>query len=145
MITHPKEGMKVKVVANSNGHDYTVGATYAIKRVDHSDNTCRLTDPMGRTLDWCPTADLIACNQLGWDWLRENLPADALELLCAFDGLENLSLKEEVSNTLISGIPDLRQRILDATEAQANSAQTSKDKSPDKADDDDFDLDLDLP
>lgn len=144
MIKNPKEGMKVKVVANSNGHDYILGATYSIYKIFIAEGTCCLANAMRRGSYWCPFSDLADANQIGWDWLRDNLPSEARDILGAFDGLECLMLKEEIANTLVSRIPDLRQRILDVTEAQANPAQADDAKSPDPDDDsDDSDDDSD--
>lgn len=140
MIKNPKEGMKVKVIANSNGHDYILGATYSICGIFIADETCRLSNAIRRGIRWCPFSDLAAANQIGWDWLRDNLPSEAIDILGAFDGLDGLILKEEIANALVSGLPDLRQRILDVTEAQANQAQADDAKSDaDAAADDDSD------
>ena len=120
MITNPVKGMRVKVIANSTDHEYTVGQTYTIKRIAYSQGCCRLADSKGRTLNWCCFADLASNRQVGWDWLSANLPSETLKILSAFDGLDGLTLKEEIANALVSEITDLRQRILDVTESQSD-------------------------
>jgi len=56
-------------------------------------------------------------NSIGWEWLKGQLPAEALEALSAFDGLHTLTLRPDIRIALIDRTPELRDRILDACEA----------------------------
>jgi hypothetical protein len=59
------------------------------------------------------------------------LPAEALDLLAAFDGLESLSLREDLRNRLVLQIPGLHDKILSAmadeeTQVPASIEETEK-------------------
>jgi hypothetical protein len=110
-MTRPQPKQRIKVTRPSCG--YEPGKTYTIIRVDDNDNTLIAADSAGREGSWikwdhCVQAD----GEIGWSWLKGQLPADALELLSAFDGLEALRLKDELRDHILLQLPGLKDRIL---------------------------------
>lgn len=102
-------GTKIQVISNSNHHHYCLGGIYRVHKISSS-NTFVAVDEQdieGDALRWIDCAVI----GLGWDWLRTQLDANSLDLLCAFDGLENLRMRQSVESRLISGIPNLGEAI----------------------------------
>jgi hypothetical protein len=109
-------GSRARVVANTNNHDYRIGATVEIRVFDAADRTYQARE-LGRRKDgnWIAEADLANATELGWDWLKTALPEEDVLLLRAFDGLEQLMLAPRVRDTLVSRLPGLKSAILRAT------------------------------
>jgi hypothetical protein len=51
---------------------------------------------------------------IGWEFLKDALPSEALDLLAAFKGLDSLELDDQVVHHILSNLPDLQERILSA-------------------------------
>lgn len=133
-------GTRIQIVSNSNQHKYRTGGIYRVHQVD-SDGTFRAIDDMGVEGDFLLWDD---CNPvgIGWKWIREHLDARSLDLLGAFEGLENLSLRQDVEIKVISSIPNLADQILDVLpEVEERSARMV---SAAAHEDTDEDTDLDL-
>lgn len=113
-IRQPKAGQRFQVQGSSRPHNYKPGTTYRVSRVDPNDQTLIGIGPDGEEGTWINWADVKLVNDISWEWLQQNLPAEAVDLLSAFDGLSLLSLSEDVRNHIVLQTPDLRQRILDA-------------------------------
>jgi hypothetical protein len=110
-MARPQPKQRIKVTRPSCG--YELGKTYTIIRVDDNDNTLIAADSGGNEGSWikwdhCVQAD----GEIGWSWLKGQLPVDALELLSAFDGLEALRLKDEIRDHILLQLPGLKDRIL---------------------------------
>ncbi len=103
-------GTRVQIVANSNCHHYRINSVHRVHQID-SDGTFRAIDEFGIEGDFLLWADCIPVG-LGWAWLREHLDARTLALLSAFDGLENLRLREDVETRVILADPTLADTIL---------------------------------
>ncbi len=96
-------------------HGYQAGRVYTIAKVDSSDNTLTATDPEGSEGGWVHWSSCeFNFSAICWDWLKGQLSGEALELLNAFEGLKQLSLKSEVRDQILSSLPNLKERILEA-------------------------------
>ena len=114
-----RRGARVRIVANSNQHDYEVGSEAVVAQVDTTKGAFRARRLDGSELgNWLVLADVERVAPLGWEWLRRHLPAEDVVLLEAFDGLEMLELTEEVKTELISQVVDLKGAILSAVQSK---------------------------
>ena len=103
-------GTRIQVVSNSNHHNYRTGSIYRVHQVD-GDGTLKAIDDLGIEGDYLRWVDCEPVG-IGWDWIREQLDARSLDLLSAFDGLQNLRLRDDVENQVIASIPNLADSIL---------------------------------
>lgn len=110
----PKIGQRFCVIGNSSSHNYTIKGRYRVVRVDTSDQTLIGADASGNEGNWIKWSDIKYDRDIGWEWLQQKLPPDAVDLLMAFDGLPELTLNEDVRNHIVLQTPDLREKILDA-------------------------------
>lgn len=108
----PKVGDRFNV--SSNVEDYEPGKMYTVSRVDPTDNTLKGTeDGSGRELLWVAWDRVRpVASEIGWEWLKTQLPDDSLEILSAFDGLDRLTLKADIRDQIVKTTPNLLQRIL---------------------------------
>lgn len=136
-MNSPQVKQRIKVKRSSNG--YERGKTYVIARVDHNDNTLVAADSQGKEGSWISWRHCEpAADDINWAWLKAHLSSEALELLSAFEGLENLRLKDDIRDRILLQLPNLKDRILSAQvqleeELQTSAASTS---AADDADDD---------
>jgi hypothetical protein len=107
-------GDKIRAIGGFGHHGYEPGRHYTVISVDSSDQTVKAKSNNGSEGGWIKWCDCKKANDIGWDWLKTVLPAEALDLLAAFDGVENLSLREDLRNRLIMQIPGLHDKILGA-------------------------------
>lgn len=112
-----KMGDRIRSTAMYENHGYRRGESYEIVKIDSNDSTLKARDEDGRIGEWIRWADCEISNSIGWEWLKGQLPAEALEILSAFDGLHTLTLRPDIRIALIDQTPELRDRILDACEA----------------------------
>ena len=121
----PKVGDRFNVP--SNVEDYEPGKCYTVCRVDPSDNTLKGTeDSSGRELLWVSWDRVRPIrSEIGWEWLKTQLPDDSLEILSAFDGLDRLTLKAEIRDQIVKSTPNLLQRILISKTEIANGGITT--------------------
>lgn len=110
-----KEGDRIQAVDKFDCHDYLRGEIYTVIDIDPNDCTLRASGPRGEMSSWIRWNDCRAAYQIGWDWLKGQLPSETLELLLAFDGLSRLRLRHDVSLALVEGIPSLKERIIGCT------------------------------
>ena len=103
-------GTRIRIIANHNHHHYRNGGIYRVHQ-DDGDGTFKAIDEAGVTGDYLRWEDCQRAG-LGWEWIRGQLDARSLDLLGAFEGLENLTLRQNVETRLILGIPNLADRIL---------------------------------
>jgi hypothetical protein len=110
-MIRPQLKQRIKVTRPSRG--YEAGKTYTILRVDDNDNTLIAVDSEGKEGPWIKWEYCIPSEgQIGWAWLKGQLPAEALELLSAFDSLDTLRLKDEIRDHILLQLPGLKERIL---------------------------------
>lgn len=122
-------GTRIQVVSK-NHHHYQVGGVYRVHQVD-GDGTFKAIDDLGIEGDYLRWQDCRPIG-LGWEWIREHLDARSLDLLSAFDGLENLRLRDEVETKIITSIPNLAEAILDHLPAVEEEMQRFIMNSPDE-------------
>lgn len=103
-------GSRVRITGNSNSHDYIIGSICRVHEDDH-DGTFRAMDENGQVGKYLRWTDCEPVG-IGWEWLRDQLDARSLDLLSAFEGVEQLTLKIEIENQLVSSIPHLDEAIL---------------------------------
>ena len=128
-------GSRIRVVRNSNSHDYELNKVYVVTRVD-TDGTFKAKDPStGKEGNWLRWGDCEPASDIGWKFCKEVLPQEVIALLSAFDGIEQIELSRDVKDKILLGLPDLYERILDA------SASLELEKSAASDDDDDDDDD----
>lgn len=111
----PKIGRKIRVIGNSNDHNYTVGGIYTVTQVDDSDETLKANDSKGNTGNWIRWRDVSETGGVGWEFIKKVLPPDVIEFLGAFDNIETLELSGDAKDTILLSLPDLHERILKAT------------------------------
>lgn len=111
-------------------HDYRRGESYEVVRIDPSDGTLKARDYHGDTGSWIRWADCEKCNDIGWDWLKGQLSAEALELLSAFDGLNTLTLRPDVRCALAGQVPALKDKVLDACLALESATRETQPEFP---------------
>jgi hypothetical protein len=109
MTTIPNEGSRIRVISKSNPHQYQLGGVYRVCQVDE-DGTFRAASEGGWVGDFLQPEDCEIFG-IGWDWLRHQLDAHALDLLSAFEGLDSLTLRSDVEAALIASIPDLEKAV----------------------------------
>jgi hypothetical protein len=108
---HPAPiGTRIRVIANSNSHDYSIGLAYLVHEIDN-DGTFSARDASGQIGDYMKWSDCEPAG-IGWDWLRSQLDPRSLDLLGAFDGVEHLSLRPDVAADILRSIPKLDDAIL---------------------------------
>ena len=118
-------GSRIRPIAMFDHHDYRRGENYEVTAIDPNDSTLQARDEHGQTGRWIRWRDCEAASEIGWDWLKGQLPAAALELLSAFDGLQTLKLRPDIRIALIQQTPNLKERVLAACEALEASATTN--------------------
>ena len=105
-------GKKIRITGNSNEHSYTMGGVYTVTHIDESDSTLKADDINGVTGNWIRWKDVLVVGTIGWDFIKKVLPADVLEFLGTFDGIEQLELSGDVKDTILLSLSDLHERIL---------------------------------
>jgi hypothetical protein len=112
-MKNPQRNQRIRVIRSGRG--YEPGKTYTVTKVDPSDNTLIAADSGGNEGSWLKWDQcILAGPNISWDWLKTQLPSEVLELLTAFNGLETLTLKPEVRDYILSQLPNLKDRILQA-------------------------------
>jgi hypothetical protein len=105
-------GRKIRIVGNSNEHNYTIGGVYTVTHIDDSDGTLKAQDLNGEVGNWIRWKDVAAAGTVGWEFIKKVLPVDVIEFLGAFDCIDQLELSGEVKDAILLSLPDLHERIL---------------------------------
>jgi hypothetical protein len=125
-----KQGDKIRAIGGFGHHAYEPNCHYTVVSVDSSDNTLTAASRTGKEGGWIKWHDCIKADEIGWEWLKTVLPAEALDLLAAFDGVHSLSLREDLRNRLVVQIPGLHDKILCAmADEEAGTPTPSEDVS----------------
>ena len=106
-MTPSSIGTRIQVLANQSGHHYSIGGIYRVSQID-PDGTFKAVDEFGIEGDFLKWKECQPV-ALGWDWLRKHLDPRSLDLLSAFDGLQNLQLRENVESKIILSMPNLAE------------------------------------
>lgn len=113
-------GTRIRPNGSYEHHDYEQGRTYLVADIDHHSYTLRArNETTGQVGSWICWVDCTSVIDIGWNWLKDQLPAEALALLSAFDGLERLKLRDDVTANLVAEIPSLKRSILGCVEKLA--------------------------
>jgi hypothetical protein len=136
----PKVGDRFNV--SSNVEDYEPGKMYTVSRVDPTDNTLKGTeDGAGRELLWVAWDRVRpVASEIGWEWLKTQLPDDSLEILSAFDGLDRLTLKADIRDQIVKTTPNLLQRILISKIEISNGGKAATEGNGLSGEDDSLDI-----
>lgn len=105
-------GTRVRVARKTSSHNYTVGKTFVVSFIDDSDGTLRLTDSQGQPGNWIKWDDCEPATESIWSILKRDLPQEIVLFLSAFEGVEWLTLREDVVDEILQGLPDLDERIV---------------------------------
>lgn len=114
MRSNRKPHVGDRFTVNHNSDGYEAGKTYVVSCVDHSDNTLRGTEEnSSHEKPWIQWSKIVPGEaSIGWDWLKTQLPDDAIEILSAFNGLDCLYLRPQIRDRIVRTTPNLLQRIL---------------------------------
>lgn len=104
-------GTRIRVVRNSNHHNYTIGQTYTVAH-DDQDGTFTAADASGQAGDWLRWEDCELGGPSAWDRIAADLPEDLVRFLSCFDGIQQLTLKQPVVDAMLAKLPDLHERIV---------------------------------
>lgn len=105
-------GRKVRIVGNSNEHNYSVGSVYTVSHIDDSDGTLKADNDAGITGNWIRWCDVAPMEGVGWEFVQKVLPTEVVQFMASFDGVEHLELSTEVKDAILLSLPDLHERIL---------------------------------
>ncbi len=109
-------GSRIFVTGNVNNHNYTVGKAYIVAEID-DDGTLRARDPeSGVVGNWLRWQDVDSVAPVGWQWVRTVLPPDVVLFLEAFEGIEQITLREPMKARLMQRLPSLFDAILDESQ-----------------------------
>ena len=126
-------GDRVRVRAESSDHDYEPGKVYEVLHPLPNGNTCILADPhtgaTGSPILYEELEHLGSAHTLGWDWLKTILPPHDVQLLSAFDGLERLTLRDEIKDRIVEQLPNLQQQLLEQTASETGAEDTQPNES----------------
>jgi hypothetical protein len=126
-----KIGDRIRATAMFDRHDYRRDETYEVVEIDHNDSTLRARDETGAVGRWIRWQDCDVSDEIGWDWLKGQLPAETLELMSAFDGLGTLKLRADLRVAIIQHLPALKVRVIEAcAELEANAASHAANSQP---------------
>jgi len=122
------------------GNGYQADQVYTVVSVGTNNSTLMASDSTGRTGSWVRWDNTEPAIEIGFEFLKQHLPAASWELLSAFDGILQLRLKDEIRDQILITLPDLKTRVLLAqmTLDQRNAASfVVKDQGNDCMDPDD--------
>ena len=106
-------GSRVFIVGNVNNHNYVLGKAYEVAEID-DDGTFRARDlESGLVGNWLRWQDVDSVAPIGWQWVRTVLPPEVVTFLEAFDGVEQLTLREPIKARLMQRLPNLFAAIVE--------------------------------
>ncbi len=106
-------GTTVYVVGNCNNHNYTVGKPYIIAEVD-DDGTFRARDlDSGNVGNWLRWQDVDDTPPIGWQFCKGVLPPEIVTFLEAFDGIDQITLRDNMKGRLLRRLPNLHEAIVE--------------------------------
>jgi hypothetical protein len=129
-------GSRIRVTGNTSSHSYRIGSIHRVHSID-DDGTFQAVDENGHVGKYIKWKDCEHAG-IGWEWLRTQLDARSLDLLSAFDGIGQLSLKPDIEIQLALSIPQLDEAILGIipTMEEEASRYAATDKDHNTEDDD---------
>ena len=117
MEREPIVGECLVITRNSGSHGMKVGERIVVCNVDDDDNTLQGHSRGSKVaVGWIPWADCEPVT-FGWDYARLHLPPELVRILSACDGIETISLNPAIRDLILESLPDWRQRVDDAIDA----------------------------
>lgn len=104
-------GTRIRVVANSFNHTYSVGDIYTVKYID-DDGTFRAVDERGHAGNWLRWTECELATPSVWDKLAADLPEPIVRFLACFDDISHIAIKQTVIDAVLAKVPDLHERIV---------------------------------
>lgn len=131
-------GTRVYIVGNVNNHNYTMGKAYLVEEVD-DDGTFRAKDPeTGVIGNWLRWQDVDSVAPVGWQWVKTVLNPETVKFLEAFDGIEQITLRDSVKTRLMQRLPNLFEAIIEESGKMQAEALPQQNTSPPKRNSDAF-------
>lgn len=118
-------GQRVRVARASEGvmgvDNNHIGRTGKIIAIDHDGDLKLELEPDGNATGWIdPDRVDRSCN-IGWEFCRQHLAQDVVQLLESFEGTEMLSLRMSVKHRILAQFDDLAERIRAHSRARNNA------------------------
>lgn len=104
-------GTRIRVLRNDNNHAYRIGGVYTIVH-DDRDGTFKASDDSGKVGNWLRWEECELAAPTVWERIAADLPEELVRFLSCFDGIQSLTLKEQVIDTVLAGVPDLHERVV---------------------------------
>ena len=104
-------GTRLRVRTNSGSHNYPIGSVVTVVHAD-SDGTFKCRHSDGTIGNWLRMRDCEPAGDALWTALQRDLPEDVVHFLSSFDGLEQLTVRDDVAADILMSLPDLLDRIV---------------------------------
>lgn len=104
-------GTRIRVITNRGNHSYIVGRVYRVVH-DDRDGTFKAADESGAVGNWLRWEDCEPAEPSTWTRIATDLPEDLVRFLSCFDGIAEITLKEEVVDAVLGDLPDLHERLV---------------------------------
>lgn len=122
-------GTRIRVISNRGNHSYEVGRVYQVVHDDH-DGTLKAADERGSVGNWLRWEECEPAEPSTWARIAADLPEELLRFLCCFDGIAEISLKEQVIDAVLAKVPDLHERIVQVTSAPTGASIIAPNRPP---------------
>lgn len=113
-------GTRIRVLRNQGNHSYTVGSIYTVNHID-DDGTFKAADENGRVGNWLRWAECGPASTTTWIRIAADLPEPLVRFLACFDGIGEITLRENVVDAVLARLPDLHERIAAAAGTPAGA------------------------
>ena len=107
-------GERIRIVNRNEKSEYRSELSYIIEALDYDKSTLIGRDINGVCGTWIAWEECEPFQEIGWEWLRDQLPPPVVALFSTFDGLENLTLRHDLRAALLAQTPSLKSRVLRA-------------------------------
>ena len=116
-------GDRIRIINRSEYCEYRSELSYIVDGLDYDCFTLIARDINGTCGNWMPWDDCEPYQEIGWAWLKEQLPPTVVTLFSSFDGLENLTLRHDLRTALLQQNPSLKSCAI----REAQKGNTSND------------------
>ncbi|NBW97445.1 MAG: hypothetical protein EBR28_12135 [Planctomycetia bacterium] len=103
-------GTRIRVIRNRNNHTYTLGRVYCVQHDDH-DGTFKAADSAGNVGNWLRWDEVEPAGPSTWARIAADLPEELVRFLSAFDGIDDIVLKESVLDGVLADLPDTHEQV----------------------------------
>ena len=122
-------GTRIRVVSNRANHAYTVGHVYKVVH-DDRDGTFKAADEKGVVGNWLRWEECQLAEPSIWGKIVADLPEELVRFLSCFDGIAEITLKDEVVDAMIADLPDLHERIAAGAATTAGTSMVAPNMPP---------------